>query len=88
MGAVSESNENSPGKGPLIVTTCLSGVRAKKAADIVASLGYNVAVYPGSFNDWKSRGGKVNIFHILFSPPNKLPSNIYVAVTLQLFVIQ
>lgn len=42
-----------------IVLSCLSGARASQAANQLFGIGFeNLAVYKGSFNDWKSKGGK------------------------------
>ena len=47
-----------PSKSDPLVTHCMKGGRAGKAAEALQQLGYNnVQVYMGSFNDWKANGG-------------------------------
>ncbi|XP_069991766.1 rhodanese domain-containing protein CG4456 [Penaeus vannamei] len=48
-----------PTKTTPIVTHCTKGGRARKAGDLLKSMGYNARVYAGSFNDWKANGGPV-----------------------------
>eukprot|EP00090_Calanus_glacialis_P039333 TRINITY_DN68483_c0_g1_i1.p1 TRINITY_DN68483_c0_g1~~TRINITY_DN68483_c0_g1_i1.p1 ORF type:complete len:130 (-),score=43.37 TRINITY_DN68483_c0_g1_i1:128-478(-) len=43
-----------------IVTHCMKGGRALRAKEALKSLGYVFASdYPGSFTDWKQKGGKL-----------------------------
>ncbi|XP_050737343.1 thiosulfate sulfurtransferase/rhodanese-like domain-containing protein 3 [Eriocheir sinensis] len=42
-----------------LVTSCMKGGRARKAAETLASSGIEARVYPGSFVDWKAQGGEV-----------------------------
>ncbi|CAG0920872.1 unnamed protein product [Notodromas monacha] len=49
-----------PKKNSKIVTSCLKGIRAANAAEILTRSGYtNVNIYKGSFDDWKNKGGDV-----------------------------
>ena len=49
-----------PGTDAVIVTQCMIGGRATKAATILREMGYcKVDVYAGSFKDWVVKGGAV-----------------------------
>ena len=48
------------GDSKKVVTTCQLGTQAASAADQLLRIGYeNVAVYKGSFMDWKAQGNKI-----------------------------
>ena len=48
------------GDSKKVVTTCQMGMQAASAADQLLRIGYeNVAVYKGSFMDWKAQGNKI-----------------------------
>ena len=47
-----------PAKSDALVTHCMKGGRAGKAADALKAAGYtDVKVYQGSYNDWKANDG-------------------------------
>ena len=49
-----------PGKQDKIATHCMMGGRAGKAAEALKNMGFHNAIsYPGSFKDWKAKGGPV-----------------------------
>ena len=49
-----------PDKNAPVVTHCLKGGRAGRAAQTLIGQGYaNVKVYAGSFLDWQAQGGPV-----------------------------
>ncbi|XP_066954464.1 rhodanese domain-containing protein CG4456-like isoform X1 [Macrobrachium rosenbergii] len=49
-----------PKDGDSLVVHCQKGSRARRAGDKMANAGMSVRVYPGSFDDWKAKGGDVN----------------------------
>ena len=51
-------NVPKPSQDKELVFMCASGMRAGKAREVAASHGYsNTSIYPGSMNDWVSKGG-------------------------------
>ncbi len=48
-----------PSKTTHVVTQCMRGGRATKAADELKALGYNAEPYMGSITDWKQKGGQI-----------------------------
>ncbi|XP_068202707.1 rhodanese domain-containing protein CG4456-like isoform X2 [Palaemon carinicauda] len=48
-----------PKEHDTVVVHCQKGSRARRAGDKLASSGMKVRVYPGSFDDWKAKGGEV-----------------------------
>ncbi|XP_068202708.1 rhodanese domain-containing protein CG4456-like [Palaemon carinicauda] len=48
-----------PKEGDAVVTHCMKGGRARKAADLISGTGVTVRVYAGSFEDWKAKGGEI-----------------------------
>ena len=49
-----------PGADASLVTQCMIGGRATKAAAILREMGYSkVNVFAGSFKDWVAKGGAV-----------------------------
>jgi len=51
-----------PSTDTAIITHCKAGVRAAKFKEKLVGLGYtNVMVYSGSFDDWREKGGKIDL---------------------------
>ena len=49
-----------PTKESKILVSCMIGGRAKRGYDALAAMGYSqLDLYPGSFNDWKAKGGEI-----------------------------
>ena len=49
-----------PAKNAAVVTHCLKGMRAMKAAEALKEAGFdNVKAYAGSFEDWQANKGPV-----------------------------
>ncbi|XP_046637419.1 rhodanese domain-containing protein CG4456-like [Daphnia pulicaria] len=50
-----------PDKSAALVVGCLAGKRAAAAGEQLEKLGFsNFRVYPGSFSDWKAKGGAIS----------------------------
>ncbi|KAH3902808.1 uncharacterized protein SCDLUD_000399 [Saccharomycodes ludwigii] len=49
-----------PSKTNELIFYCAAGLRAKAAAELAQSFGYNkIGVYPGSMNEWLAKSGKI-----------------------------
>ena len=49
-----------PGKDAEVVFYCKAGVRSRAAAGLARDAGWvKIGEYPGSWNEWAERGGKV-----------------------------
>lgn len=44
-----------PSKQQKVIFSCQAGVRARSAAEMAHSLGFNTACYPGSWGEWASK---------------------------------
>ena len=47
-------------KSSKIIVHCMIGKRAQRGTDVLKAMGFDhVTTYPGSFNDWKAKGGEI-----------------------------